>query len=292
MPLRYISRSGLLYQSDRKTRWTSKGEIAEDLTYNDKSLSELYLLNNKIGDIANNMTKDELAVNKAIYNFTLLFDIFSINADARMKMVIDDMLNHFRYGKGEDYINSDLSSIVVAHPSSQRFIQKNYCNIINWLIDYNGDLDIILMGSRKKAFEDVGTPKYKQLADYLNGLKICIDDTWGVSVEIYDYKFDEKKFSGTIRYTIYDHFGLDSADVSQDKTTTKFNFGNIYGEVDGFASWYVLQHYYSWTDEFVPFVDYVIIDVPFEGGVDDEKKDYESNKTNSNFYYNIVGLLR
>lgn len=59
----------------------------------------------------------------------------------------------------------------------------------------------------------------------------------------------------------------------------------------GFASWYVLQHYFP-TNEFIPFVDYIILEVPFTGSVNDEKKIYEDNIFTNDFAYNINNIVR
>lgn len=60
---------------------------------------------------------------------------------------------------------------------------------------------------------------------------IAVDDIFAYQVYVDDYKLHSHRvFSCKLRIIVYDHFGLDMADVE------KFSFAA------GFRAWYVLQH--------------------------------------------------
>ena len=55
-----------------------------------------------------------------------------------------------------------------------------------------------------------------------NGLKIALNGIWGYDMEVVEYEFDGVNYSGTIRYTIFEHFGLDEGDITDSSTTSGF----------------------------------------------------------------------
>ena len=63
-------------------------------------------------------------------------------------------------------------------------------------------------------------------------------------------------FKGTLRVTIFDHFGLDQPDVEK-----------IYFNLAGFRAWFVLQHSNYFGGIYKPFASIMVIDVPFEGKI-------------------------
>ena len=90
----------------------------------------------------------------------------------------------------------------------------------------------------------------------------------GNNITITDYKFDGKKFSGKIHYTIYDHFGLDPKDMEKSKPLPILNFIKYnFKDEAGFASWFILQHYEIFEMAYKPFVTYIEFDESFEGTV-------------------------
>lgn len=106
------------------------------------------------------------------------------------------------------------------------------------------------------AQQNVSYPRFHENSDIIHGLTICVNDTWGNTVEVKDYNFDGEHFSGTLHFCIYDHFGLDQPDVEK-----------TYVNLAGFRAWYVLQHYDYFNGSFVPFVTLMEFDVPFESDI-------------------------
>mgnify|MGYP001406871161 CR=1 FL=1 len=69
-----------------------------------------------------------------------------------------------------------------------------------------------------------------------------------------DYSSDGKKFSGTLHFTLYEHFGLDKPDVEK-----------IYGDLAGFRAWFELQHNKKYNGKFKPYINLMEYNVYFEG---------------------------
>ena len=67
-------------------------------------------------------------------------------------------------------------------------------------------------------------------------------------------------YSGTIRFTFYDHFGLDTPDLVELK-------GGIVapGIAPGFRQWYILPHYNYFNNAFKPFVTLISYDITING---------------------------
>ena len=106
------------------------------------------------------------------------------------------------------------------------------------------------VGSRK--------PIYEQIYDYIVH-----------EIEIVNYEFDGKNYKGTIRYKIYDHFGLDTKDVNAFKRIPVLEKKWAkYGWIPGFASWFVLQRYENCEEKYKPYVTYITIEEDFEGSID------------------------
>lgn len=87
-----------------------------------------------------------------------------------------------------------------------------------------------------------------------NGMTICINDMWGSNISISKYIVNGNKFSGTLHFNLYDHFGLDIPDVEK-----------VYVNLDGFRAWFVLQHYTSYNGSYKPFINLFEYDIPFSG---------------------------
>lgn len=84
---------------------------------------------------------------------------------------------------------------------------------------------------------------------------ICALIVWGNKIEVITYNISGNSYSYTLRYTLYDHFGLDQADVEE------------YGYFAGFRSWYVLQHYAEYNESYRPFLTLTEFDVIVSGTI-------------------------
>ena len=101
--------------------------------------------------------------------------------------------------------------------------------------------------------EKFNLPSFGKLSDKFGGLGIAIHDNWAGQVEISNYSLNKATgdFTGVIKFILYDHFGLDLADVikNKDRFLVPPNGGR------GFKAWYFLQH----DRCFKPFVTKVVI---------------------------------
>jgi hypothetical protein len=204
-----------------------------------------------------------------IYIFNQIYYLFEIITIEQkdMRVVGREMINRFLSGIGGEYSNPVLTKEAVNHPSTQRYMVGGGGNpgskqtIIDFIKKHKGDINKVKLDAEFKRVMDnnVGRPRYNIIpADVNNGLMICINDTWGNYIEIKNYRFDEKTFSGTIRFTIYDHFGLDESDVISDKPA-----GNT--QTRGFGDWFVLQHYKGCDGKYKPFITYIEHEIEFSG---------------------------
>jgi len=81
-------------------------------------------------------------------------------------------------------------------------------------------------------------------------MTISVDDTSAYQVYIDDFVLiNDNTFNCKLRIEIYDHYGLDTADVEK-----------IYGFGAGFRAWYVLQHVRGYK----PFLTYLQCTIPIK----------------------------
>ena len=62
-----------------------------------------------------------------------------------------------------------------------------------------------------KMRNKVNEPIYN---DYFSGLGICVDGLYGNRIEVTSYEFDGVNYKYTLHFTMYDMFGLDSSDIT------------------------------------------------------------------------------
>lgn len=99
------------------------------------------------------------------------------------------------------------------------------------------------------------------------GLTLCLDSLYGNKIEVVDYYATETGYSGKLKFTFYDHFGLGRSDLATKK------YGGIEcGHFEGFRQWYILQHWEDLDCESnndthpKPFITQIVFTVEFSGG--------------------------
>ncbi len=99
--------------------------------------------------------------------------------------------------------------------------------------------------------------KYLASIDYGNedSVKYTYDNYGRLETQTYG-----NEYTATIRYTIFDHFGLDDGDVTDSGWYSYF-----LGYTNEFGSWYVLQRYENCNEQHKPFVTYVVFDEVING---------------------------
>ncbi len=218
-------------------------EGPEDYRYSDKSKDELRAM--EWINWADFASEDAL-----ILSWRNLASLFSFG---NMATVSQDMIDNFVSGSGGKYTNETLTQEAREHESSIEYIKQTTEIINNWIANHDGDIqgleydienrDSTVMVSNMKG--NVDPPTYD---DIFGGLGICVDGTYGNQFEITSYKFDGKNYEYTIKYTVFDIFGLDSDDIANSDRLMQF------GILAGFRSWYILQHYNEYNGEYKPFI--------------------------------------
>ena len=247
-----MSASTTIYQSANLPGYDKNHNPAQDLQTNDNSLQDLYNIKESLG---------ESALNYDLYTFkSHLNGLASLGTkdDPTMYPVLQDMFNHFLDGTGTDYRNSTLTQKVFNHPSTQTYISLTKSDILAAIRRNGGNISKLPNDTTlDNAMQSKTRPVFDTSADTFNGLGLAVHATWGLNIKIKNYSFDGNVFSGTLRYTIYDHFGLSASDILSNRNA-------IYG---AFNSWYILQHYTAFNGAYRPFITYFEADIPFSGQI-------------------------
>ena len=152
------------------------------------------------------------------------------------------MIDHFMDGTGSTYSNSVLTQKAYEHNSTQEYIKNVEEQLETLLNTYNGDISEFAYTANNRESNpliialkanNVYQPVYNTASDKINGLTICIDGLWGNKIDVSSYNISGNSYSYTLHYTLYDHFGLDQADVEK------------YGPLAGFARgmcYNIMQH--------------------------------------------------
>ena len=86
----------------------------------------------------------------------------------------------------------------------------------------------------------------------------------GNEIEISSYKFDGINYEYTLKFTMYDIYGLDSADIEENKYVDNVSG---FGILAGFRSWYILQHCNLYGGDYQPFITYASFKKTVKGNI-------------------------
>ncbi len=182
-----------------------------------------------------------------------------------LQNVAFDMVDHFLVGSGEDYSNTALTDAIKEHDNTQLYVSAVKEQLIDCLSAYNGDIKSLeyTESAREEspmviwlngiALPYYGSPKDLDFEDVFKGLTFCIHGWWGAKVEVTSFKKESNNYSGTLKFTLYDHFGLDSTDARS------------YSLFNGFKAWYILQHNKEYNGAHKPFVTIIELEESFSG---------------------------
>ena len=280
----------LIYQTrDTEVKWfnpdieNATEEIREDMLYNHWSKQEIKQNVSSIGDNMFEKNGQEISVSDRKNS---LVDMTTTHfANKTFEPIIKDMINHFMnetddnfYGMCDGYnlySNSDLTEQVKSHSESEDYINKNKTALNRCLKNFNGSICNLKYNPsirhdkdlRKShpfvAMADSMGIKLPVFDDMFKGFKICIDSLQGAKIEILSYNLVGNSYSGKMKITYYDHFGLDVADLNKD------GFAGIVGYMNGFKNWFILQHYNNLNTNIhpKPFVTVIEIEESFSGEI-------------------------
>jgi Protein of unknown function (DUF3289) len=192
----------------------------------------------KFGDNPNKDIKnDPLFAKSTPELIAILKNMVTYVATDPLQAVVLQMVDRFALGLGSTFTNTDLNAAVKANQAYVHFHE----NTLTKIQEVAGGLSI----SKLKEFPKITLNRlhfpvldgWLPSHELINGLVIAIHQVWAAKIEFKEVKLDYKNYTGTgtLVYTLYDHFGLDWEDV------LKFQDYPIAG--NGFKAWYILQHY-------------------------------------------------
>ena len=262
-PLYHDYLNGLLYQSEKKMGIGYDGQsLADDLKTNDFTDSDLLKINH-LFSYQNSLSENELE-----FDFRFMCNTFFAYGSYDM---VNQLIDTFIYGSDQTisintkdglkqipcYSNELLLQKVYEDEQVQKYIEYTKNEFINQIMKNDGNL-ILAKRNMEQIIEDSKVYKIafsRNNSSYLfGGLTISINDLWGSNVCITNYSSNGTNFSGTLHFTLYDHFGLDKPDVEK-----------IYGDLAGFRAWFELQHNKKYSSKFQPYINLMEYDVYFEG---------------------------
>lgn len=183
------------------------------------------------------------------------------STEGSTKDIFYEMVDKFERNEGGYYSNQLLTDALKRHESTANFhsallncLGGNIndgilpSNILNLTSQYMGADD---KGANLPQFF-VGSPPlfHKNLID---GTVLTVHGIWSmrVYVEVLEYKGAQVR--GKFKYHIQDHFGLDVRDIDHNPfDDIKDNDGKPYEWMNGFRSWYLLQHFKGYG--YKPFI--------------------------------------
>ncbi len=271
--------------------------IRPDLFYNDMSKSTIYT---QVSCITQNSFYGPVLGVPGIYPYTPSErkDIFLnmatlLFANDTFDPIITDMIDHFMGDSSSKftgtvtqggatysvYKNPTLTNQVQAHSESIRYVGNIKTALDNALGQENGNLTALKYDPAKRfnykirkdqpfvaalaSLLEYAPPVFNSDSDKLAGFTICLDSLQGNKVEILSYHVNGNSYSGTMRVTYYDHFGLDVNDMTGNYGYQSLGIQSLLG----FHQWFILQH---WNDlnadvQPKPFITTIEFEVPFSG---------------------------
>ena len=254
------------YPEGSKTRTSSSPKyVADDLTFNDYTYTEL-CSEGSVFAVAN-VTPEALMWGEMSAIFTV-----AKRPGSSMNSVLDDLVDTFHNGNSNNegttvevgdryssskyvkFSDSDLTSAVRNDDATDTYLDliKNY--VVDFLRDGGDPYDLrYVIGGDDNLIEDYvytfDTTPYPSYGG-ATALGIAIHGWHGHTITLQNYNETSTRFSGTLKFHFYDHFGLD-----QDDEITHV----------GFCDWFTLQHYDRFDGSYVPFLTYCDISIPISG---------------------------
>ena len=276
----------LIYRTRNRERYGFEDDesvtpiIYEDLTYGSKT--EYTMINNgslvSMSDLYNGWdTKKTVSERVTILKNFLLA---KVTDETEFQGILSEMVDHFVGGSGTDYSNIELTNEVKNHINTQSYINgildilntylsENEANINNlyydeglWVLPDQRENHPFVSRMRNNDATSA-LPSYGS-SDHSTGLLLAIHGWHGNKIEIESFNKYNNTYDGIIRFTFYDHFGLDTSDLS---SINNCFFKYPLGTIPGFRQWYILQHWDNLGGDIQPkpFVTIVSFTVYFSG---------------------------
>ncbi|MEF1257162.1 DUF3289 family protein [Vibrio sp. M260112] len=176
--------------------------------------------------------------------------------------IFSDMVDKFERNEGGYYSNPLLTNALKDHETTANF-HKALKKCLEENLK-NGKLpDDIVSVSSKYMMSSKGKPlpqflvgdisKLDPHPNLADGTVLSVHGIWSMQVYIESLEYKANQIRGKFRYEVQDHFGLDVKDIDHDPfDNIEENDGKPYEWLEGFRSWYLLQHYRMYG--FKPFI--------------------------------------
>ncbi len=206
-----------------------------------------------------------------------LFDIFRNDLDDWALGDLDDnlhdMVDFFKRNSktSNKYEDRRLTNAIANHEKTKQFIE-GFSPLLKKALDNNVHLlNNLKVKDTKSQFvktqydkgvggnpsvlgieglQDLNSLKYD---DKFSGLGISVDGTQAYNISLIEFTLEDSSYQGKFKLEIFDHFGLDSADILKD-TIRKH---------EEFICWFMLQHLRG----FKPFITYIPLTYNFSGSL-------------------------
>ncbi|WP_338846226.1 DUF3289 family protein [Massilia sp. W12] len=245
--MRTLAQPLLLAQSQKKPgRNYNDTGLADDLRYGDYSAEQIRALRW-------NFRLDFIEHLPARTYFASLREMASLFSMGNLQINIQKMIDHFQGSSGCDFSSKELNTAIAGHHRYLKFSQEVLAAIHPVLKKRQGDPNKIVVN---EDFQIKSKLVFNDKSDIAGGLTIAINDVWAWRVELTGYGMSGKEYAGTLRISLFDHFGLDVPDV---------DYSKVYGNLGGFRAWFILQHYVNFA--YKPFITKAVFDYPFAGSL-------------------------
>lgn len=220
----------ILAETEYKPKLGLDGKIAEDM----KDLSYLKEIQSSQKSYWETHSGIFKKSDQQLYD--MMTDLFTDVSAFELESIGLEMCKKFLNGDKGNYTDKRLTGKVFG---SKEF--SKYHNHIKQSIDsviYKGTADLKFLNKKSLYIPRMSFDGFWNNA---LGLGITIHQVYATKLELINYFCDVNKryWTGTFRYTLYDHFGLDWNDIllhGEDKKPS-LNTGNH------FKAWYILQRY-------------------------------------------------
>jgi uncharacterized protein (TIGR03034 family) len=251
----------LIYRTKKIDRYDEDGNVADDLSTKPMSMEEIM-------DVSSYLSRDDFYRPERNSEVTLvehkrrMEETMRSPSRGEMEKVAVDMYKHFVSGKGTDYRNEILDRNARDHINTKKHIKASKDTLEERLNVYEGNIKAMEF-DMKTASDNAYYRKMQKLPhlvlpDTFDGLGITVNDVWGYKITVTSYTLNGKNYSGTMRFQLDDHFGLDKNDTT----------GFFKGSNNGIKAWYILQHYKKYAGKCKPFITRIYFDINISGAIE------------------------
>lgn len=269
-----------LYETDRKPGKNSDGSDADDMKINDYSEVELKNHNSMFSfEISTFNLEPDNGVSCFIDTFKdMVISFFTKNLALR-RVVLEQIDNFVSESPKAEFEDSVLNLYAQNHDNTKKLVDKVKVALIEMLKSAKGDIVQVCEINTKKEGNLLKktlhwttdknkdwTPAFNTNKDRRNGLTIAVNDVWGYTIYVKDYILkSDGTFSGTLVFSMFDHFGLNEEDLHKGKIFTDFTLQTAKRMLAGFRAWFFLQHYKGFEGKYKPFITRMNFEEIFTG---------------------------